>query len=143
MTYWWFWLAVLVIAIIVEVCTDQLISIWFVPGAIASIVVDLCSGRLIWQVLVFFVVSIVGIVVGKKFLSKYRISENHKTNIDAIIGEKCIVTEKVNTFAGCGQAKVHGQVWSCRGVSDDDVFEEGEILKIVAIEGVKLIVKKL
>ena len=143
MTYWWFWLAILVIAIIVEVCTDQLISIWFVPGAIVSIVLDLSSVSLIWQFIVFFVVSIIGITLGKKFLFKYKSNDSCKTNIDAIIGEKCIVTEKVNTFAGCGQAKVHGQTWSCRGVSDEDVFVEGEVLKIVAIEGVKLIVKKI
>ena len=65
-----------------------------------------------------------------------------KTNIDSIIGEKCVVTEKIDNFAGCGQAKVKGQVWSARGLYDDDEFEVGETLRIVAIEGVKIICKK-
>jgi len=38
--------------------------------------------------------------------------------------------------------KVKGQIWSARGVGDDDVFESGEILHVVAIEGVKVICKK-
>lgn len=65
-----------------------------------------------------------------------------RTNLDAVIGEKCVVTEKIDNFAGCGQACVNGQEWSARGAAEDDVFEKGEILKIVAIEGVKLICKK-
>ena len=65
-----------------------------------------------------------------------------QANLDFIIGEKCVVTEKIDNFAGCGQVKVNGQEWSARGASETDVFEDGEILKIVAIEGVKLICKK-
>ena len=143
MVYWWFWLAIIVLAIVVEVFTEQLVSIWFIPGALISILVDLLDGKLIWQVIVFLAISVVGIIIGKKFLSKYKNGNSNKTNIDAIIGEKCIVTEKIDNFAGCGQAKVHGQVWSARGVLEDDVFEPGEILQIVAIEGVKLICKKI
>ena len=58
---------------------------------------------------------------------------------DIVVGKKCIVTEKIDTFAGCGQVKVNGQSWSARGTFDDDVFEIGETLSIVAVEGVRLI----
>ena len=143
MNYWWFWLAIVILAIVVEVFTEQLVSIWFIPGALISILVDILNGNLIWQIIIFLAVSVIGIIVGKKFLSKYKSDNSAKTNIDAIIGEKCIVTEKIDNFAGCGQAKVKGQVWSARGVVEDDVFEPGEILQIVAIEGVKLICKKI
>ena len=72
---------------------------------------------------------------------KLRVGEE-KTNIEAIIGQKCVVTERIDNYAGCGQAKVNGQVWSARGCNDEDVFEVGEILRIVAIEGVKIICKR-
>ena len=91
----------------------------------------------------FLLVSSLGILWAKLFLPKImRTMPDRRTNIDAIIGEKCIVTEKIDNFAGCGQAKVKGQIWSARGVQPDDVFAEGELLTIVAIEGVKLICKK-
>lgn len=62
---------------------------------------------------------------------------------DSIVGERCIVTERIDNYAGCGQVKVKGaQIWSARGVAEDAVFSEGETLKIVAIEGAKLICKK-
>ena len=66
-----------------------------------------------------------------------------KSQGGSIVGERCVVTERVDNQAGCGQVKVKGgQVWSARGVADDAVFSEGETLKIVAIEGAKLICKK-
>ncbi len=141
MEYGWIWVTLIALAIIVEVLTDQLIAIWFVPGAIISIIVDFCKVDIIWQVTLFLVVSAVGIIISQKFLRKY-IKSAAKTNIEAIIGEKCMVTEKIDNFAGVGQVKIRGQIWSARGVCEDDVFEPGEILSIVAIEGVKLICKK-
>ena len=62
--------------------------------------------------------------------------------IDTIVGKKCTVTETIDNFAGCGQIKVKGQLWSARGFFDDDVFECGETLRIVAIEGVMVVCKK-
>ena len=63
-------------------------------------------------------------------------------DIDAVVGERCVVTDKIDNVAGCGQVKVNGQNWSARGAFEDDVFEIGESLRVVAIEGVKLICKK-
>ena len=62
--------------------------------------------------------------------------------IDSIVGHRCIVTETIDNFAGCGQVKVGGQLWSARGFYDDDVYEVGTSLRIVAIEGVKAVCKK-
>ena len=139
----WIWISVLILAVIIEMLTDQLISIWFAPGALVGIVLAFFDAREELQVVIFLVVSITGILLGKLVIEKYLPrASNAKTNIEAIIGEKCIVTEKIDNFAGCGQAKVNGQIWSARSVDEDGVFEVGEILIIVAIEGVKLICKK-
>ncbi len=59
-----------------------------------------------------------------------------------IVGERCVVVEQINPSAGCGEVKVKGQIWAATGVFENDVFEEGEILKVVAIKGAKLICKK-
>lgn len=139
----WIWVSVIVLAVIIELLTDQLISIWFVPGAMVATILDFCNQKIITQVIVFLVISIVGIILGKTLLQKYLPNtKDTKTNIDAIIGEKCVVNEKIDNLAGCGQVKVNGQIWSARSVDENEVFEAGEVLVIVAIEGVKLICKK-
>ena len=142
MEYGWIWVALIVAAIVIEILTDQLIAIWFVPGAIVAIVIDFFAVDILWQISVFLVVSAIGLFISQKYLRNFT-KTTAKTNIDAIIGEKCVVTEKIDNFAGVGQVKIKGQIWSARGVEEDDVFEPGEILSIVAIEGVKLICKKI
>ena len=140
MIYGWYWIAVIVIAIIAELATEQLISIWFVPGAIAAVILDFFYPSLAAEIILFLVLSGAGIILTKLFITKHK--GDTRTNIDAIIGERCIVTEKIDNFAGCGQARVNGQIWSARGSAENDVFEVGESLTVVAIEGVKLICKK-
>lgn len=85
-------------------------------------------------------IAIVLIVAAAVCVLKLRSSKN--VTIDSIVGEKCIVTETIDNFAGCGQIKVRGQLWSARGFYEDDIFECGESLRIVAIEGVKAVCKK-
>ena len=63
-------------------------------------------------------------------------------NPENIVGKRCVVVEKIDNFAGCGQVKVNGQSWSARGAYEYDVFEIGESLSIVAIEGVRLVCVK-
>ena len=139
----WLWIGVIIAAVIVEAFTDQLVSIWFVPAAIVAAIMHFCAAPEYWQLIVFFLIALVGIVFAKVFLPKFMPkTTDTRTNIDAIIGERCVVTEKIDNYAGCGQARVKGQIWSARGVGEDDVFEVGEVLNIVAIEGVKLICKK-
>lgn len=142
MEFGWMWVAIIIFAVIIEAVTEQMISIWFVPGAVICTVMDFLNVGIVWQVLVFLLISLVGILFVRKQVLKFKPGKDTKTNIDAIIGEKCVVTEKIDNFAGCGQAKVKGQIWSARGLGEDDVFEKGEVLRIVAIEGVKIICKK-
>lgn len=142
MLYGWMWIAIIAAAIIIEVVTDQLISIWFVPGAVIATVLDYFEVGIVWQVLVVLLLAASGIVFAKTYLAKKLGTRIIKTNVEAIIGERCVVTEKIDNYVGCGQVKIKGQIWSARGVDEDAVFEEGESLHVVAVEGVKVICKK-
>ena len=68
--------------------------------------------------------------------------KNKNVDMDSIIGMRCSVVEKIDNYAGCGLIKVNGQYWAARSASDEDTFEIGEVLNIVAIEGVKVICRK-
>lgn len=78
----------------------------------------------------------------KTIMHKIRKNDLSDVSLESVIGERCLVTERIDNFAGCGQVKVNGQGWSARGAYDNDVFEVGESLMVVAIEGVKLICKR-
>ena len=138
----WLWIGVIVIALAVEMATDQLVSIWFVPAAFVTAILSLCKLGLIWQVLIFTVLSAAGIVVSKVLLAKSNRGKDTRTNTEALIGERCVVTSRIDNFEDQGQVKIKGQYWTARGTGENDVYEVGEALTVVSIEGVKLICEK-
>lgn len=142
MTYaYLIWIAVIILAVIAELLTTEMIALWFIPAGLISLILSICGVKEFWiQLLVFACVSAVGVFLARRFFSYHK--EDSRTNIDALIGEKCIVTEKIDNYAGSGLVKVKSQIWSARSIRDEDTFTPGEMLIVVAIEGVKLICKK-
>ena len=137
------WIEIIVAAVVFEGLISQRVFMWFIPAALVANILWLFNMDTTWQIIVFLFVSALGILWAKLFLPAItRAMPDRRTNIVALIGEKCVVTEKIDNCAGCGQAKIKGQVWSARSVNSDDVFEAGDMLTVVAIEGVKLICRK-
>ena len=62
--------------------------------------------------------------------------------LDTVVGERCTVVDAVDNYRGSGLVKVGNQLWAARSVNDDEVYESGEVISVVAIEGVKLICRK-
>lgn len=137
----YFWIVVMVAAIAVELATPgALVAIWFLPAALVSMLLAFFDVPVLIQIPVFLILSLASVFFARPFL--VRGGKNTATNIDAIIGEKGVVIEKIENIAGAGQVKVRGQYWSARSVSDEQDYNEGDVVEIVAVEGVKLICKK-
>ena len=64
------------------------------------------------------------------------------TNADTVIGLEGVVSESINNLEARGQVKVRGQVWSARSADEAVTFDEGDIVRVLRIEGVKLICEK-
>ena len=137
------WLGVLIISVILEALTFALVSVWFVPGALASMILAFIPGVPLWaQIVVFLLISLALMVFLRPITDKLLIGKKVATNADAVIGEMAVVTEPINNLEAKGQVKVRGQIWTARAADKNATFEIGEIVNVVAIEGVKLICKK-
>ena len=140
----WIWLAVIILALICEACTTALVSIWFVPPAIISMVLAIIEVDVWVQVVVFFVVSIASIALFHSlFKKKLANSRKKATNTDILIGEKAVVTEDIDNLRAVGCVKINGQLWSARAENDDDDIFEGDVVQIIAVKGVKLVCRKV
>ena len=137
-----FWLVLAIVFAAVELATVGLVSIWFAAGAFAALLVAVLHGNLILQVIVFLAVSIVLLVSTRSWAKKYLNSKIQKTNVDSVIGEKTRLTERVSNLDQTGKAVVLGQEWTARAAHDNEVIEQGELVEVVAVSGVKLIVKR-
>ena len=132
------WLALAVIFLIIEAITVGLATIWFAAGAFAAFVLSLLNVPVLAQVVIFLAVSCCLLVFTRKiFVEKLR-TGSESTNVDALIGETGIVTEEIRPLT-VGQVKINGQVWSALG-KDDETIDKDRLVKVIAIEGVKLIV---
>ena len=132
------WLALAVIFLIIEAITVGLATIWFAAGAFAAFVLSLLNVPVLAQVVIFLAVSCCLLVFTRKiFVEKLR-TGSESTNVDALRGETGIVTEEIRPLT-VGQVKINGQVWSALG-KDDETIEKDRLVKVIAIEGVKLIV---
>ena len=62
------------------------------------------------------------------------------TNADRLIGEIGVMNSDLSQPEDVGQAKVLGGIWSAK--TNDPPLKKGDKVKVLAIEGVKLIVEK-
>ena len=141
MTYGWIWLAIALFGILATLITKKIQYISLTPGAIAAMLLDILDKRPLTQLIVF--VSSISIVFFILTVILSVVIRRKKQNgvLNSIVGSKCTVVEVIDEYAGSGQVRVNGQEWAARLV-DDDVAQVGQTLKIVAIEGPKLICKK-
>ncbi len=137
MVYGWIWIALVVLCAALAVLTKKNMFISIAVGALIPLIMDICKAGLIFQAIVFVAVTLIClIIVGK------RAATTSTDGIDSVVGTRCVVEERIDGEAGCGQVLVNGQSWSARAVDETDVYEAGEVLKVVAVEGVKLICMK-
>lgn len=134
------WMVLLVIFVVVEVLTAGLVSIWFCFGAAAAMLVASLQGDLALQIIVFLVVSIVLLVGTKPFVKKFLSSKVVRTNADAILEQKGIVTEEIDNIRGMGAVKIGGKIWTARSTVPDAVIPVGTEVRVREIQGVKAIV---
>ncbi len=137
----WVWIALTVVLVIIEAVTVQLVTIWFALGAVGGLIA--CAfGSPIWvQILIFAVISTIVLAATRPFVKRFTRAEKSPTNADRHIGQIAIVTEDIDNELGKGAARVGGLEWTARTV-DGQKIEKDEKVKIEAIEGAKLLVKK-
>lgn len=137
----YFWLALLIIFVVVECLTVGLVSIWFAGGALVAMFFAMAGAGAIWQDVAFLAVSGLLLVVTRPFVKKYLMTKKEKTNYQSVIGMVAKVTENIDNFNQTGAAFVDGKEWTARTTEDAVAVEKGALVKVAAIEGVKLIVE--
>ena len=136
------WLAAMVVLLIIEGAVPGLVSIWCALGALAALLAAILHAPVWLQVTWFVVVSVVSLILTRPLARKYVNSKTQPTNADMLIGSDCVVREKIDNLRGTGAVLAQGKVWTARMENGEASAEAGEIVRIVRIEGVKLIVKK-
>ena len=136
------WLAATIVLLIIEGLAPGLVSIWFALGALAAMISAMLKAPIWLQVVWFLVVSAVSLLLTRPLARKYVNSRTVPTNADMAVGQDCVVTEAIDNVLGTGAVSVGGKVWTARMAAADGKAPKGAVLRVVRIEGVKLIVEE-
>ena len=133
------WLGVIVVGILLEAITVQLVSIWFVLGALVALLCSLLTEHVGLQLAVFAIVTLLSLVFTRPLVQRKIHTKAEPTNADRVIGQAALVTEEINNEIGTGMVNVAGQIWTARAV-DQSVIPAGVNVVVQSIQGVKLMV---
>ena len=134
------WAGLVVVFLVIEAATVGLASIWFALGAAAALILAfIAPDTIAWQVVLFIAVSALTIVLTRPLAKKYVNARIKPTNADRVIGKTARVTSRIDNVAGIGEVSVDGRLWSARS-DEDDTIEEGTLVTVRSISGVKLFV---
>ena len=138
-----FWLILLIVCIGVEVATMGLTTIWFAGGALVAIFLAVIGAPIWLQATVFIVVSLVLLFFTRPIAVKYFNKDRVKTNVESMVGRQAIVISEIDNLQGIGQVTVGSQEWSARSAEENVIIAVGAVVMVVAINGVKLIVRDI
>ncbi|MCM1113437.1 MAG: NfeD family protein [Muribaculum sp.] len=136
------WLVVLIITIAIEVGTLGLTSIWFGGGALAALLLAAFSLPVWLQILIFLMVSFLLLMFTRPIAVKYFNKDRVRTNVESMVGRQAIVISEIDNLQGIGQVTVGGQEWSARSEDEKTKMAVGTVVVVVAVSGVKLIVRE-
>lgn len=137
-----FWLILLIICIGIELPTLGLTTIWFAGGALIAIFAAVVGAPIWLQAVLFIVVSLLLLFFTRPVAVKYFNKDRVKTNVESMVGRQAIVISEVDNLQGIGQVTVGGQEWSARSADDQVNIAVGAVVTVVAINGVKLVVRE-
>lgn len=136
------WLIIAIVLVIVEICTAAFGSICFAIGAGLAALAAALGGGVTWQIIVFAAVSLLTFVFLRPVVIRFldRKSKDVKTNADALVGRKGIVSERIDAKQHTGRVAIDGDDW--KAVSEDgSVIEKGISVEIVKLDSIIVTVR--
>ncbi len=133
------WIGFAVLMAVCEALTTQLVSVWFVIGAVCAAFTTVFTPSVPIQSAVFLIVSLLALVITRPLVKKHRKKVGAVgTNADRLIGKNGVLLTDLQDSESVGQVKVEGEIWSAK--SSDAPLEKDTKIKVLSIEGVKMIV---
>ena len=142
---WILWAVLGICFITAEVFTLGFVLLWFGIGAIVAALASFLGIGVTGQVLIFFLVSIVLTVMSRTIFDNvfnWGSDKEIKTGIDTLPGKVGTVRKSSKGALNAASVRVYGSNWKAFPVDGESVFEEGEKVEVVRVEGASIYVRK-
>ena len=141
---WYMWLAVALIALILEIFVSGFFIACFSVGALVTALAAALGAGIDGQLIVFAAATLAVIVFLRPFAIRYlhTSGKGSATNNDALIGRTGRVVTAIDNENMRGEVKVDGDIFPARSHKDTPIPVAADV-KIVALESITLIVEPL
>ena len=139
MSMWIVWLVVVILLIVIEAMTVNLVTIWFIISGIITMFLSFFLNDLISQFAVFVLLGILLMLLTKPAIEEMKKNKEEKLNLERIIGMQGVVIKEIKKNV-IGEVKVDGKTWSA--IADKKITVDSDIV-VEEIRGVKLVVSKV
>ena len=136
-----FWIVVLAASLILEAATFALISIWFAAGAVGALIAATAGVPVIWQFVIFAFLAGLLLIFTRPLLKKLFPSKFIPTNSELEVGKTAVVIETIDNASGKGRVRLGGVNWAAVSSSGDSI-NDGEVVRVKAVDSAKLIVER-
>lgn len=140
MSYLFLWIVIALAALFLDMLTSAFLFIWFSLGSVAALIAYFLGAAFITQVLLFIIVSAALLIIGYPIVKKTIKKTVPKTlkQEEGYIGREFLIDEDVIEKA---IMKVDGIYWTVK--NDGEAINKGDRIKVIGLEGNKLVVKKI
>lgn len=142
---WIVWIILAVILIVAEAFTLGFVLLWFGVGAIVAALVAVLGAGMLWQFLVFAVISIALTALSRTIFANYLSAHGDdapKIGIEALPGQVGTVTTASRGALKEAAVKVYGSIWTAYPADGETEFHEGEKVEVVRVQGSSIIVRR-
>lgn len=137
----WIWLGVIVVSMVVEALTMEMVSVWFILGGLVALIMAGCGVSVVYQVVVAIAISFVCMFSLRKIALKLLKKDDQKTNMDRTLGQKTKLLQPI-TEDGYGTVKVNDVIYNAK-TEDGSFVEAGKEVELLRLDGNKYIVKEI
>lgn len=135
------WGIVFAVAVIAELATLQLVTIWFAAGALGAFISAGLGCTFMTQAIIFTAISVLLLCVTRPLLRRLRVKDIVPMNADAEVGKRGIVTEEINPPKETGRVRIGGVNWRAR-TEDDSILPAGTAVRVERISGTTAFVRE-
>jgi membrane protein implicated in regulation of membrane protease activity len=134
------WLALALVAAIVEVSIPHFGLIFVTFGALAAAAAAFFAFGISWQLLIFAVTVGASVALLRPRLVSGLDARGVPSRTEPLVGREGLVTQDIETVVGSGRVNVGGQDWAARAAQP---IPAGSRIKVVGADGIVLEVTRV
>ena len=119
------WAVIIAVALLIEFLAPDIVAVWFSISAVVAMILVPFDVAVEWQVLTFFVLSVLLLLLARPFAKRFIRTETTPTNADAEIGRKYKLLKPV--VEGRSEIQINDIPWT---VICEDQLEAGAMVEI-------------